>query len=195
LNYTEGIIRNTEFFTTAELADKLKMNVQVITRKVQRARSERTRSARSGVSRNRQSMNGWRPMSTPTGPPRKKPSSITRTARPSSNGSPAEKRRHLLEYVLAQLEPSRLYTEKELDRVISRHFDDCPTTRQEFVERRMMELENGLYAAAPGIGSPTDLRRRVPAQPDEHAGEQAATNSGCTCAAGRLCGSFPLTAT
>jgi len=35
VDYTEGIIRNTEFFTTSELAKKLKMNVQVITRKVQ----------------------------------------------------------------------------------------------------------------------------------------------------------------
>ena len=35
MNYTEGVIRNTEFFTTTELAEKLKMNVQVITRKVQ----------------------------------------------------------------------------------------------------------------------------------------------------------------
>ena len=35
MDYSEGIIKNTEFFTTSELAEKLKMNVQVITRKVQ----------------------------------------------------------------------------------------------------------------------------------------------------------------
>ena len=35
MSYYEGIIQNTEFFTTSELAKKLKMNVQVITRKVQ----------------------------------------------------------------------------------------------------------------------------------------------------------------
>ncbi len=35
MDYYEGLIKNTEFLTTAELAEKLKMNVQVITRKVQ----------------------------------------------------------------------------------------------------------------------------------------------------------------
>ena len=35
MEYREGQIRKTEFFTTSELAKKLKMNVQVITRKVQ----------------------------------------------------------------------------------------------------------------------------------------------------------------
>ena len=35
MDYSDGIIRNCEFFTTSELAEKLKMNVQVITRKVQ----------------------------------------------------------------------------------------------------------------------------------------------------------------
>ena len=35
MEYNNGVIKDTEFFTTAELAQKLKMNVQVITRKVQ----------------------------------------------------------------------------------------------------------------------------------------------------------------
>ena len=35
MQYNEGFIKNTEFFTTAELAKKLKMNTQVITRKIQ----------------------------------------------------------------------------------------------------------------------------------------------------------------
>lgn len=35
MSYQDGIVKQTEFFTTAELAQKLKMNVQVVTRKVQ----------------------------------------------------------------------------------------------------------------------------------------------------------------
>ena len=35
MKYYQGLIKKTEFFTTNELAEKLKMNQQVITRKVQ----------------------------------------------------------------------------------------------------------------------------------------------------------------
>lgn len=151
MNYTEGIIRNTEFFTTAELADKLKMNVQVITRKVQAGEIRAYKigkewripepSVYEWLEANVNSGGAALTRRTPLSP---------REGRPTIGGTPAEKRLHLLEYVLAQLEPSRLYTEKELDRIISRHFDDCPSVRREFVERRMMELESGQYRRRTG---------------------------------------------
>ena len=151
MNYTEGIIRNTEFFTTAELADKLKMNVQVITRKVQ---AGEIRAYKIGKEWRipEPSVYEWLEANvntSGTAPAKRLPVTARDTSTPNS-GSPAEKRRHLLEYVLAQLEPNRLYTEKELDRHISRHFDDCSSVRREFVERRMMELENGLYRRRTG---------------------------------------------
>jgi excisionase family DNA binding protein len=151
LNYTEGIIRNTEFFTTAELADKLKMNVQVITRKVQ---AGEIRAYKIGKEWRipEPSVYEWLEANVNTngtGPTKKLPVTARDTST-HNGGTPAEKRRHLLEYVLAQLEPNRLYTEKELDRHISRHFDDCPLVRREFAERRMMEMENGLYRRRTG---------------------------------------------
>ena len=150
MNYTEGIIRNTEFFTTAELADKLKMNVQVITRKVQ---AGEIRAYKIGKEWRipEPSVYEWLEAnvnSNGTAPARKTPAA--RDVVSHANGNPAEKRRHLLEYVLAQLEPNRLYTEKELDRHISRHFDDCSAVRREFVEQRMMEQENGQYRRRTG---------------------------------------------
>jgi len=151
LNYTEGIIRNTEFFTTAELADKLKMNVQVITRKVQ---AGEIRAYKIGKEWRipEPSVYEWLEANVNTNgaAPAKRLPITPRDISAPNGGTPAEKRRHLLEYILAQLEPNRPYTEKELDRHISRHFDDCPSVRREFIERRMMELENGLYRRRTG---------------------------------------------
>jgi len=151
LNYTEGIIRNTEFFTTAELADKLKMNVQVITRKVQ---AGEIRAYKIGKEWRipEPSVYEWLEANvntSGTAPAKRLPVTAHDTST-HNGGSPAEKRRHLLEYVLAQLEPIRLYTEKEIDRHLSRHFDDCPSVRREFVERRMIEMENGLFRRRAG---------------------------------------------
>lgn len=145
MNYTEGIIRNTEFFTTAELAEKLKMNVQVITRKVQAGEIKAYKigkewripepSVYEWLEANANT-NG----SSPPGRP-----GTARYPRRRNGQAAAEKRRHLLEYILAQLEPNRLYSDKELDRLIGRHADDCATVRAEFLDRKMMELQNGLY--------------------------------------------------
>ena len=149
MNYSEGIIRNTEFFTTSELADKLKMNVQVITRKVQAGEIKAYKIGKEWRIPE-PSVYEWleanvnKPGTMPSqknganGRARPEPPTATGTTVP-------EKRRHLLEYILAQLEPNRLYTEKDLDRVISRHADDCAGVRREFIDRKMMELDNGHY--------------------------------------------------
>ena len=148
MNYSEGIIRNTEFFTTSELADKLKMNVQVITRKVQAGEIKAYKIGKE-----------WRipepsvfewlesNVNKPGAPssPRNGSHGRARMDQPAAVATVPEKHRHLLEYILAQIEPNRQYTEKDLDRVISRHADDCAGVRREFIDRRMMELDNGHY--------------------------------------------------
>ena len=146
MNYSEGIIRNTEFFTTTELADKLKMNVQVITRKVQAGEIKAYKIGKE-----------WRipepsvfewlesNVNKPGAAPSPRNGSKTVRSEPPVTATGPEKRRHLLEYILAQLEPNRMYAEKDLDRVIGRHSDDCAGVRREFVERRMMEIDNGQY--------------------------------------------------
>jgi hypothetical protein len=51
----------------------------------------------------------------------------------------------LLEYLLAQFEPSRLYGEKEVDRIITRHHRNAEAARQELVALNMLELDDGHY--------------------------------------------------
>lgn len=154
MQYTEGSIRNTEFFTTSELAQKLKMNVQVITRKVQAGEIEAFKIGKdwripeaavfdwlqrnSNKHKGRNGDNG-------------KSKDARVVAGMATNEKPAplpaqpSKRKHLLEYILAQFEPNRLYSEAEVNNVILRHHDDYDAVRGEFLGEQMMEQVDGKY--------------------------------------------------
>lgn len=133
-----NMIKTKEFFTTAELAEKLKMNVQVITRKVQAGEIQAYKIGKD-----------WRIPEEAVTEWLEKQSNRKTEATPATNvasGDPSQslpsqhsKRKHVLEYILAQFEPNRLYTEEEVNRIISRHHQDYATVRQEFLTEKMME--------------------------------------------------------
>ena len=151
MDYNKGIIKDTEFFTTAELAEKLKMNVQVITRKIQAGdifaykvgKDWRIpefsviqwleKNANTHRPKVRRANGGTRP---------------NRQSKPSANH--ASSRKYLLEYILAQFEPNREYSEEEVNGIISRHHDDFSTVRREFLSERMMEKSGGGYRRRAG---------------------------------------------
>ena len=149
MDYVEGVIKNTEFFTTAELAKKLKMNVQVITRKVQAGEIEAFKIGKdwripeSAVA-------AWleRNSNRNNGAPVAKKNGVRRSA--DSLPQQPSKRKYLLEYILAQFEPNRAYSEDEVDRLITRHHDDCETVRSEFLAEEMMEQVDGKYRRRAG---------------------------------------------
>ena len=148
LNYTEGIIRKTEFFTTAELADKLKMNVQVITRKVQ---AGEIRAYKIGKEWRipEQSVLEWLESNVNTNGSKsareKEVSTLARDTRGRKLPAQRSKRKYLLEYILAQFEPNRTYSETQVNGIINRYHEDSEAVRQEFVSERMMERRNGNY--------------------------------------------------
>jgi len=148
LNYTEGIIKNTEFFTTSELADKLKMNVQVITRKVQAGEIKAYKIGKEWRIPE-PSVYEWLEANANSNvtPPAAKGSANgrARSDQTTHGRSVLDQRRHLLEYILAQLEPNRLYGDKELDRLIGRHAEDSAAVKRELVDRKMVELDNGMF--------------------------------------------------
>jgi excisionase family DNA binding protein len=145
------MIKDTEFFTTTELADKLKMNVQVLTRKVQAGEIEaykigkEWRIPEQAIAQwlernsNRRSRNN-RPAD---GPSTMTADAIDRMASGRNN------RKHLLEYILAQFEPQRQYTEQEVNGIISRHHSDFAMVRRQFVDEKMLERVNGHYRRRP----------------------------------------------
>ncbi len=154
MNYTEGLIKATEFFTTAELAQKLKMNVQVITRKVQAGEIQAYKIGKEWRIPE-QSVFDWLEsnINSKAAVPRRvrvaaavKPATET----PSLTSAQQSKRKYLLEYILAQFEPDREYTEDEVNRVVTRYHSNSHTIRREFVSEKMMERINGNYRRRTG---------------------------------------------
>lgn len=147
MDYREGLIKDTEFLTTAELAEKLKMNVQVITRKVQSGEIEAFKIGKDWRIPEH-AVYTWleehsnkrkkKTLKTTTPPP------VMEKKREELPKQPS-KRKFLLEYILAQFEPNREYDEGEVDHIITRYNDDYKTVRQEFISEKMMERSNGLY--------------------------------------------------
>ena len=148
MNYTEGSIRNTEFFTTADLAEKLKMNVQVITRKVQAGEIEAYKIGKEWRIPEK-AVFEWLESNSNKGVPKSKKEKVLATfvknEKVSKLPTQMSKRKYLLEYILAQFEPNRLYKEEEINRIISRYHDDFCQVRREFITERMMDRENGMY--------------------------------------------------
>ena len=56
-----------------------------------------------------------------------------------------KKRRVVLEWLVAQLETGRRYTEKELNAFIKRFHADVATLRREFVATKLMQREDSVY--------------------------------------------------
>ena len=152
MNYNKGVIKETEFFTTSELAKKLKMNVQVITRKIQageifaykigkdwripeHAVFEWLENRSNGKNGKNGKNNGSK-------------NAISQAV--ENKGNNGSKRKYLLEYILAQFEPGKVYGEDEINKTIARYHDDYRSVRQEFLAEEMMEMVDGKYRRRAG---------------------------------------------
>lgn len=155
MSYSEGQLKATEFFTTAELAEKLKMNVQVITRKVQSGEifaykvGKDWRIPESAVHEWLQQRTNRRGQGNGNG------HSVSASTRTQGDRSPVPSESHLirqdlLEYILAQFEPNRFYSEDELTRTVMRHCDDHAAVRRELLAAQMIERVDGRYRRRAG---------------------------------------------
>lgn len=148
MDFSEGIIKNTEFFTTSELADKLKMNVQVITRKVQAGEISAYKIGKEWRIPEHSVYEWLEAHSNKNGKPTRKDKVVANYVKDERiEILPAQrsKRKFLLEYILAQFEPNRVYAEEEVNRIIGRYHDDFATVRREFIVERMMDRADGKY--------------------------------------------------
>ena len=149
MEYREGIIKTTEFFTTTELAEKLKMNVQVVTRKVQAGEIAAYKIGKEWRIPEQAVYEWLQARSNRSG----RRTRLTQNAQPDRQPEErpvADRRSSLLEYILAQFEPERLYTEAEIDGVIRRYHRDCDSIRRDFLNLRMLERVNGHYKRPQG---------------------------------------------
>jgi excisionase family DNA binding protein len=147
MEYKDGLIKKTEFFTTSELAKKLKMNVQVITRKVQSGEIEAYKIGKDWRIPE-QSVHVWLERhSNQNGrtPRQKVVSNFVKDEHIERLPAQRSKRKYLLEYLLAQFEPNKVYTEEEVNRTIGRFHEDFCTVRREFIVEGMMDRVEGRY--------------------------------------------------
>jgi len=142
---TEPAIR---FYTTAELAEMLKMNVQVIARKLQRGelpgykigKDWRVAEKDLWIWLERHS-NQRKKLS----PSQKVINNFLRDGRFAVLPAQRKKKKHILEYILKQFDTDRIYGEKEINRKILEFHDDFCTVRREFIMEKMMTRSQGKY--------------------------------------------------
>jgi len=149
MNYKAGIVKQTEFFTTAELAKKLKMNVQVVTRKVQSGEIQAYKVGKDWRIPE-QAVHAWLESTSNQTVKPTKSKTAPKTKIVKETTPPKESRRYFLEYILAQFEPNRDYREREVDRIIARYHGQSGTIRKLLVAEKMIEFSNDTYRRRAG---------------------------------------------
>ena len=150
MNNVEPSIRETEFFTTSELAQKLKMNVQVITRKVQAGEIQAYKIGKDWRIPEQSVVEWLEKNSNRNGKSSTRSSVAKRANKKVPNVATSEPRRTaLLEYIMAQFEPQREYSETDVDRIVARYHGDAQGVRSELVALGMLTNDHGQYHRVP----------------------------------------------
>jgi len=135
------------FFTTNEVAEMLRMNVQVIARKLQNGelpgykigKDWRVKEADLFAWLNRHSNQNQ------LSPRDQVIERFMNRGRFDVLPAQQKRRRYIIEYMLQQFELNRIYTEKEVNDIITRYHDDYCRVRREFIDSKMMNRKNGKY--------------------------------------------------
>jgi excisionase family DNA binding protein len=138
---------NLKFYTTNEIAELLKMNVQVIARKLKHGEllgykiGKDWRVKESDLliwlerHSNKNAMN----------PGQQIVERFMKDGRFKTLPVQRKKRKYILEYILGQFELNRVYTEQEINEMIIEYHDDYCQVRREFIAEKMMSRKDGKY--------------------------------------------------
>ena len=136
-----------KFYTTQEVADILKMNVQVIARKLQQGNIPGYKIGKDWRIAEKDLLQWIEQFSN-----QKKRTlsekvlgSFMQDGRVLSLPAQRKKKRYVLEYILKRFEPGVVYREDEVNRVIMQYYDDFCTVRREFIMEKMMTRSGGKY--------------------------------------------------
>jgi len=136
-----------KFYTTAEVAELLKMNVQVIARKLQCGElsgykigkdwrvSEADLMAWLDKHSNQKSLL----------PNEKIVNRFLKNGRFEALPVQRKKLKYVLEYILEKFEVNKVYAEQEVNELILKYHDDYCRVRREFVDEKMMIRKTGKY--------------------------------------------------
>jgi len=135
------------FFTTNEIAEMLKMNVQVIARKLKYGELTGYKIGKDWRVRESDLMEWLERHCNKTllDPGQMVVNRFMKEGRFETLPVQRNKRKYILEYILKRFELNRVYSEKEVNGIITRFHDDYCLIRREFVMAKMMSRKDGNY--------------------------------------------------
>jgi len=139
---------NLRFYSTLEVAEILKMNIQVIARKLA-----------SGEIAGYKIGKDWRVseadllswINKHSNQRRGKNRAVnvidnfTKNGRVTAMPAQRKKRLYVLEHILKEFKTNKIYSEPEVNELIQKHYDDYCLVRREFIMEKMMNRTNGKY--------------------------------------------------
>jgi len=135
------------FYTTAEIADKLSMNIQVVTRKLQSGEIEGYKIGKDWRVEE-DCLQKWLLKLTnrnQLSPRDKVIGNYFKDNRLTHLPAQRKKRLYVLQFFLEKFESNRNYSEAEINETIKLYFDDFCTVRREFIMEKMMFRSGGFY--------------------------------------------------
>ena len=139
--------KEMSFYTTADLAEKLKMNIQVIGRKLQSGEIEgykigkEWRVEEEAVQKWLEKISGQSKLS----PREKVLGNFFRRGRLTHLPAQQRKKLYILEFFLEKFDSSRVYSEAEVNELITPYYEDFCTIRREFIMQKMMSRKDNRY--------------------------------------------------
>jgi excisionase family DNA binding protein len=138
------------FYSTAELAEKLRMNIQVIARKLQSGEIEGYKVGKDwrveedAVQRWLDNISNQHTMTVR----QKVLGNFFKDGRLTHLPTTRNMRTYILEFFLEKFELNRKYAEAEVNQIISQYYEDFCTVRREFIANKMMVRSEGYYRRA-----------------------------------------------
>ena len=140
-------IRDIDFLTSAEVAEKLKLNQQVVVRKLQTGEIPGYKIGKDWRVAENQLMEWLETHSNRSrlSPRAKIERAFFKEDRLTEIPAQRKKRVVILERLLKEFEPARVYTESEINAILRRFHSDVCTLRREFIMEKMMVRSEGKY--------------------------------------------------
>ncbi|MCP4583097.1 MAG: DUF2087 domain-containing protein [candidate division Zixibacteria bacterium] len=136
-----------KFYSTAEIAEMMKMNVQVIARKLKYGELIGYKIGKDWRVKESDFLEWLEKHSNKNvmDPGQKIINRFMKKGKFEILPAQRKKRRYILEYILKQFETNQVYSEKEVNDIIIGFHDDYCRVRREFVDEKMMFRNEGNY--------------------------------------------------
>ena len=135
------------FYTTTEIAELLKMNVQVIARKLKHGELIGYKIGKDWRVKESDLLTWLERHSNKNimNPSQRIVERFMKKGKFETLPAQRKKRKYILEYILRQFELNKVYSENEVNDIILPLHDDYCRVRREFIDERMMNRKDGKY--------------------------------------------------